>query len=223
MKDSAVWESIGGFEISFWVWTYTGTRTTLLMLAVVFVVLFFLAPFYDTVKESNPYFTGFAAMLDVFSAKRLTIAKFFLDAVSFTPNGIEGFYIDSYYAGHAHNTYIQMAYQFGIPTAVFYISFFFYGFIDRFRAYKKNHEAYNLLPVLLLAMMLTTWITETVIICSSMTIMGLITMYPFVAKLDDEEMVATPVNEVNVGAQAAVDGEEIADADAGESWSDSKA
>lgn len=247
IKNPAVWVSLGGLIATFWVWTYTGTRTTLFMLAVVLVVLFLckrklswktyvafailltivivccvagynyissfseeelrsymseyielhgngtmsyllahiLTPFYDTVKESNPYFTGFAAMLDAFSARRLTIAKAFLEAVSFTPNGLEGVYIDEYYPGHAHNTYIQMAYQFGIPTAVFYISFFFYGFIDRFRAYKKNHEAYNLLPVLWLAMMLTTWITETVIICSAMTIMGLITMYPFVVKLDD--------------------------------------
>lgn len=131
-------------------------------------------------------FSGFWALVDSFTGIRLTIAKAFLNEVSFLPNGIEGVYIGEYFPGHAHNTYIQMAYQFGIPTAILYIGFFVYGFIDRIRAYKKNHEAYNLLLVLWLAMMLTTWITETVIICSVTTIMGLIIMYPFIVNIDDE-------------------------------------
>lgn len=40
IKNPAVWVSLGGLIASFWVWTYTGTRTTLLMLAVVLFVLF---------------------------------------------------------------------------------------------------------------------------------------------------------------------------------------
>lgn len=154
---------------------------------ITYTVLHILSAFMSIQANPNPYFSGIWAMLDVFAAQRLTVAKFFWEATSFSPNGITGVYIGEWFPGHAHNTYLQMLYQFGIPTGVLVISFFVYGLIDRVRCYKQTMAKHNLLPIFWMAMMLTTWLTETVIICSAMTVMGIMLLYPYLVNIDEYE------------------------------------
>ena len=87
----------------------------------------------DYVDTSNP--------IDVFSNGRLTIFRLYIEQLNMTGHEEMGVILpDGKPATHAHNTYLQVAYDHGIPTGVLFLVVLVVGFVTGIRYYIKNRE-----------------------------------------------------------------------------------
>lgn len=87
----------------------------------------------DYVDTSNP--------LDVISNGRITIFKSYLKQLNMTGHDEMGALLpNGEIAGHAHNTYIQVAHDHGIPTGILFPVMLVAGLVSGIRYYLKNRE-----------------------------------------------------------------------------------
>ena len=90
--------------------------------------------------DANGY-VDTSSRMDVLANGRITIFKSYFEQMNMTGHDTMGVMLpNGEIAIHAHNTYIQMAHDHGIPTAIVFIVYLITAIVCGIRYYKKNRE-----------------------------------------------------------------------------------
>ncbi len=125
-------------------------------------------------------------VLDVLSNGRITIFRSYLKVLNMTGHDEMGAELpNGEIAVHAHNTYIQVAYDHGIPVGILFAAFILCGLVAGVVYYKKNHkeEPLALIPFAIIMGFAVAGISEWVFAFSNpMTVALMVAIAPLLYK-----------------------------------------
>lgn len=104
--------------------------------------------------------------LDTILNSRLSIFKSYLGSINIKGHKKYSKNVDGNYVANAHNSFIQMAYSYGLPSAVIYIILNLLVLIKSVKYYLKNigRKKYAVLPMLITIAFLITSMFEAIIV-----------------------------------------------------------
>jgi hypothetical protein len=130
-------------------------------------------------------------ILDVLSNGRMTIFKAYLSDLNMWGHDEMGTLLpNGEIAVHAHNTYLQVAFDRGIPVGILFVIVLFAGLISGIRYYKKNQKTEPLslvTPAIVIGFMvagLSEWVFQY---CNPMTIALMLAIAPITFKVTENE------------------------------------
>lgn len=124
--------------------------------------------------------------LDLFTSGRLSIIVCFSELINFTGNTSAGIQVGNYYAYNAHNTYIQMLYEYGYVGGGFFLAWLFYMAIAGIRRYLRKKRHSQVLLCIWMFMTFGVLLGERVYLYSPIVIMLLLFYYPLLNNTEDE-------------------------------------
>ncbi len=136
-------------------------------------------------EQINEYVDS-SNILDVLSNGRITIFNSYLKVLNMTGHDEMGAELpNGEIAVHAHNTYIQVAYDHGIPVGILFAAFIMCGLVAGVVYYKKNHkeEPLALIPFAVIMGFAVAGISEWVFAFSNpMTVALMVAIAPLLYK-----------------------------------------
>ncbi len=130
-------------------------------------------------------------ILDVLSNGRMTIFKAYLSDLNMWGHDEMGTLLpNGEIAVHAHNTYLQVAYDRGIPVGILFVTVLLTGLISGISYYKKNQKTEPLTlvtPAIVIGFMvagLSEWVFQY---CNPMTIALMLAIAPITFKVTENE------------------------------------
>ncbi len=123
--------------------------------------------------------------LDLFASGRLSICALFAEKFNYIGNASEGIQVGTYYAYNAHNTYVQMLYEYGYAGGGLYILWMLYLTGASMAQYRKEKKLVKVFPALWLAMALGVQLGEYSNLYSPLLVMTLVIIYPLMIRIDE--------------------------------------
>lgn len=120
--------------------------------------------------------------IDLFTSGRLAIIVTFAKNITFAGGPAPGLQVGDYYAYSAHNTYIQILYQYGLFGGGCFIFWLLYSTIASAKLYLKQHKTTQILLCIWMAITLGVFLGEAVTLYVPIVISTLLLTYPLMIK-----------------------------------------